>query len=193
MQVPFLWRSSTDSFSLRPSPHMKFDFYDFLIVKIPVLDCLDAGINSVEVTSFVSPLWVPQMADHEIVAKSLPKVSQAKFIVRWTPINNHPLIEISTSFDTEKVLHLSWLLWSWIVQDILAFPGWHQLFDVTGFFFAVFVPYQCLFYMTDHPHRFYDTLRGQYNDDLLQLMGFDQKRVDVAVCCSGNSPQHAWL
>jgi hydroxymethylglutaryl-CoA lyase len=33
----------------------------------------DAGLSSIEATSFVSPKWVPQMGDNAAVAAGLPK------------------------------------------------------------------------------------------------------------------------
>lgn len=41
---------------------------------------IDAGCKTVEATSFVSPKWVPQMADHVDIVKGLPKI-EAKFPV----------------------------------------------------------------------------------------------------------------
>jgi hydroxymethylglutaryl-CoA lyase len=38
-----------------------------------VRDLLDAGVRQIEVTSFVHPVWVPQMADADQVAVSLPR------------------------------------------------------------------------------------------------------------------------
>ncbi len=40
-----------------------------------------AGFRRIEVTAFVSPAWVPQMADHEAVLRGLPEESDTRFSV----------------------------------------------------------------------------------------------------------------
>jgi hydroxymethylglutaryl-CoA lyase len=43
-------------------------------VKLQLIDRLaDAGLRSIEATAFVSPKWVPQMADHDTVMRALRK------------------------------------------------------------------------------------------------------------------------
>ncbi|MGE3319751.1 MAG: hydroxymethylglutaryl-CoA lyase [Candidatus Berkiella sp.] len=42
---------------------------------------LEAGLNTIEATSFVSPKWIPQMADHIELVKSLPLDPTAHFPV----------------------------------------------------------------------------------------------------------------
>ena len=42
---------------------------------------LDAGLHTIEATSFVSPKWVPQMADHVELVKALPSSPFAHFPV----------------------------------------------------------------------------------------------------------------
>ena len=42
---------------------------------------IDAGVTTVEATSFVSPKWVPQMADHKEIVESLPALPQVNFPV----------------------------------------------------------------------------------------------------------------
>lgn len=41
---------------------------------------MDAGLKTIEVTSFVSPKWVPQMADHTELVMQLPKSSEVRTI-----------------------------------------------------------------------------------------------------------------
>ncbi|MCY1315111.1 3-hydroxy-3-isohexenylglutaryl-CoA/hydroxy-methylglutaryl-CoA lyase [compost metagenome] len=41
----------------------------------------DAGVGTIEATAFVSPKWVPQMADHKEVMLALPKTESTKFPV----------------------------------------------------------------------------------------------------------------
>lgn len=49
--------------------------------KLTLIDlALDAGLRRLEVTSFVNPKRVPQMADAEDLAHHLPKTSDARFI-----------------------------------------------------------------------------------------------------------------
>ena len=51
-------------------------------VKIEFINrLLSSGLSTIETTSFVSPKWVPQMADHEQVVSQLPKNSAAHFPV----------------------------------------------------------------------------------------------------------------
>src|SRR5690349_14293972 len=38
-----------------------------------IRDLIDAGVRHIEVTSFVHPVWVPQMADADQVAANLPQ------------------------------------------------------------------------------------------------------------------------
>jgi len=46
-----------------------------LDVKLELINKLiNTGVSTIEVTSFVSPKWVPQMADHEALVKALPEV-----------------------------------------------------------------------------------------------------------------------
>jgi hydroxymethylglutaryl-CoA lyase len=45
-----------------------------------IVDALDAGLRRLEVTSFVNPARVPQMADAEAVAAGLPRDRGARFI-----------------------------------------------------------------------------------------------------------------
>ena len=48
--------------------------------KIRLVDALsDAGVPSIEVTSFVSPKWVPQMADAEEISKGFKKVPGVRY------------------------------------------------------------------------------------------------------------------
>jgi hydroxymethylglutaryl-CoA lyase len=42
---------------------------------------IKSGLTTIETTSFVSPKWVPQMADHEQVVSQLPKNTQLHFPV----------------------------------------------------------------------------------------------------------------
>ena len=45
-----------------------------LEVKLALIERLaDAGLREVEATSFVSPKWVPQMADHDALMRTLPR------------------------------------------------------------------------------------------------------------------------
>ena len=51
-------------------------------VKVALINKLcDAGINDIEVTSFVSPKWVPQMADAADVLNQLPSRDETSYIV----------------------------------------------------------------------------------------------------------------
>ncbi|WP_196138000.1 hydroxymethylglutaryl-CoA lyase [Aliikangiella sp. G2MR2-5] len=51
-------------------------------VKLELINRLAAsGLKSIEATSFVSPKWVPQMADHKEVLEQLPKNSDISFPV----------------------------------------------------------------------------------------------------------------
>ncbi|MBN9287413.1 MAG: hydroxymethylglutaryl-CoA lyase [Gammaproteobacteria bacterium] len=51
-------------------------------IKMELIQRLVAsGIQTIETTSFVSPKWVPQMADHEAVVKALPQVNNVHFPV----------------------------------------------------------------------------------------------------------------
>lgn len=51
-------------------------------IKLQFIDKLiEAGLKDIEVTSFVSPKWVPQMRDHEALAKLLPHQTQVRFPV----------------------------------------------------------------------------------------------------------------
>lgn len=51
-------------------------------VKLELINRLvNSGINVVEATSFVSPKWVPQMADHNEIVKQLPNNSGISFPV----------------------------------------------------------------------------------------------------------------
>lgn len=44
------------------------------IDKLRLIELLtDAGLSRIEVTAFVSPRWVPQMADHETVLRNVPR------------------------------------------------------------------------------------------------------------------------
>lgn len=51
---------------------------------------VDAGHQDIEVTSMVHPAWVPQLADAEILLKSLPKNSSTRF---WALIPNRKGME----------------------------------------------------------------------------------------------------
>lgn len=42
---------------------------------------LASGLKTIEATSFVSPKWVPQMADHQTLTTNLPKVKNVHFPV----------------------------------------------------------------------------------------------------------------
>jgi hydroxymethylglutaryl-CoA lyase len=45
-----------------------------LEVKLALIERLaDAGLREIEATSFVSPKWVPQMADHDALMRALPR------------------------------------------------------------------------------------------------------------------------
>ena len=47
-------------------------------VKLELIERLaDAGLPAVEATAFVSPKWVPQMADHTEVLAAHPRASPA--------------------------------------------------------------------------------------------------------------------
>lgn len=51
-------------------------------VKLKLIDKLiDSGVSVIEATSFVSPKWVPQMADHTEVLQQLPQNSRVNFPV----------------------------------------------------------------------------------------------------------------
>lgn len=51
-------------------------------VKLTLIQKLiDAGVSIVEATSFVSPKWVPQMADHQQIVEQLPLVPNVSFPV----------------------------------------------------------------------------------------------------------------
>lgn len=51
-------------------------------VKLTLIQKLiDAGVSIVEATSFVSPKWVPQMADHQQIVEQLPLVPNVTFPV----------------------------------------------------------------------------------------------------------------
>lgn len=51
-------------------------------LKLELIDKLIAsGLKTIEATSFVSPKWVPQMSDHEILTKQLPFDSDVNFPV----------------------------------------------------------------------------------------------------------------
>lgn len=51
-------------------------------IKIQLIQQLvTAGLKTIEATSFVSPKWVPQMADHQDIAKALQQISNAHFPV----------------------------------------------------------------------------------------------------------------
>lgn len=51
-------------------------------VKLELIDRLvQAGLGVIEATSFVSPKWVPQMADHDSILRQLPKVPGIQFAV----------------------------------------------------------------------------------------------------------------
>lgn len=50
-------------------------------VKLTLIEKLmHAGLKTIEVTSFVSPKWVPQMADHHSLCQQLPQSSQMHFL-----------------------------------------------------------------------------------------------------------------
>lgn len=42
-------------------------------------DLIDSGIRNIEVTSFVSPKWVPQMADHETLMKQFASTTKISY------------------------------------------------------------------------------------------------------------------
>lgn len=42
---------------------------------------IESGIKTIEATSFVSPKWIPQMADHESLVKQLPTLPGVRFPV----------------------------------------------------------------------------------------------------------------
>ncbi|MDR6433691.1 hydroxymethylglutaryl-CoA lyase [Brucella pseudogrignonensis] len=47
--------------------------------KLRLIELLcDAGLSRIELTAFVSPRWVPQMADHEMVLRNVPESSGLK-------------------------------------------------------------------------------------------------------------------
>lgn len=49
-------------------------------IKLELISRLaDAGLRSIEAASFVSPKWVPQMADHEAIMRSLPRRSGVRY------------------------------------------------------------------------------------------------------------------
>ena len=51
-------------------------------VKLELIDRLvQAGLGVIEATSFVSPKWVPQMADHDSILRQLRKVPGVQFAV----------------------------------------------------------------------------------------------------------------
>ncbi len=51
-------------------------------VKLELINKLiQCGLSVIEATSFVSPEWVPQMADHQEIMQGLPKESKAQFPV----------------------------------------------------------------------------------------------------------------
>lgn len=51
-------------------------------IKIEFIQRLvDSGLKTIEATSFVSPKWVPQMADHEALVKALPQRKDIHFPV----------------------------------------------------------------------------------------------------------------
>lgn len=51
-------------------------------IKIELIQRLMAsGLRTIEATSFVSPKWIPQMADHDQVANRLPQTEQVHFPV----------------------------------------------------------------------------------------------------------------
>jgi hydroxymethylglutaryl-CoA lyase len=50
--------------------------------KLALIDKLaDAGLQHIEATAFVSPKWVPQMADHEAVMRRLPRREGVRYSV----------------------------------------------------------------------------------------------------------------
>ncbi|MBB4095608.1 hydroxymethylglutaryl-CoA lyase [Ochrobactrum pecoris] len=56
------------------------------IDKLRLIELLtDAGLSRIEVTAFVSPRWVPQMADHETVLRNVPR---AKGVIRSVLVPN---------------------------------------------------------------------------------------------------------
>ncbi|XP_008485128.2 hydroxymethylglutaryl-CoA lyase, mitochondrial-like, partial [Diaphorina citri] len=51
-------------------------------IKIELINQLSkTGLQTIEATSFVSPKWVPQMADHKEVVQGLPKQSEISYPV----------------------------------------------------------------------------------------------------------------
>src|SRR3954470_4096772 len=62
----------------------------------------DAGLREIEVTSFVSPKWVPQMADAAPVLARLPRHADVRYAV-LTP-NMKVWEAASTSFPDEIVV-----------------------------------------------------------------------------------------
>lgn len=51
-------------------------------IKLELINRLvNSGLKIVEATSFVSPKWVPQMADHQAIVESLPTKSDVRFPV----------------------------------------------------------------------------------------------------------------
>ena len=53
-----------------------------LSTKLALLDRLaDAGLREIEATSFVSPKWIPQMADHDQLMRSLQRRAGVRYPV----------------------------------------------------------------------------------------------------------------
>ncbi|MDH5433729.1 MAG: hydroxymethylglutaryl-CoA lyase [Gammaproteobacteria bacterium] len=51
-------------------------------IKLQLIEMLiDSGLTTIEATSFVSPKWVPQMADHNEVMAALPQTDKVNFPV----------------------------------------------------------------------------------------------------------------
>lgn len=70
-----------------------------------------AGLKTIEATSFVSPKWVPQMADHLEIVKNLPKKTHVRFPV---------LIPNQQGFDNALAYH---------VQDIAVIAAASETFS----------------------------------------------------------------
>ena len=69
---------------------------------------IDAGLRRVEVTSFVNPKRVPQMADADAVAAKLPKSSDTRFI--GLTLNRRGLSVPQQPAGTKRILSLSPLI-----------------------------------------------------------------------------------
>lgn len=70
-------------------------------IKLELIDRLsDAGLTTIEITSFVSPRWVPQMADHEQVVRRLRQRAGSNYPV-LTP--NLKGFELACSLGAKEV------------------------------------------------------------------------------------------